>query len=94
MNQPAMLPAAPATVEVLSERLTQLSGGLASAEVPIEDTDWWLREAGAHLIRTTRLYSELAAWAASPVPNLSPAAVAPGSTPTPGRHRRHRTPPW
>jgi hypothetical protein len=36
MNRTGMLPAAMTALEVLSERLTQLSGGLVSAEAPIE----------------------------------------------------------
>jgi uncharacterized protein (TIGR03083 family) len=69
-----ILHAARGTVEQLGDQLADLLAHRPGVAEPVSPA-WTVRDAAAHLIGITGLYSELAAGAASPIPLLTPAAV-------------------
>jgi uncharacterized protein (TIGR03083 family) len=76
MESDELLPAARTAVEVLSDQVGTLLRELPSAEARIEGSEWSIRDAAAHLICLTTLYSELTEGAVSPINELTPAACA------------------
>ena len=76
MRSSRSLPDARTAVEVVSERLGELLHSQPTAQVPIEGSLWTVRDAAAHLVCTTTLYSELAAGAVSPITEFTPQAAA------------------
>jgi len=75
MDDTEILHAARGTVEQLGDRLADLLAGRPGVAEPVGPA-WTVREATAHLIGITGLYTELAAGATSPIPALTPIAVA------------------
>lgn len=62
-------------VEVLADRLAEMLCALPSTSAMVSP-EWTVRDAAAHLVTSTALYAELAAGAASPITELTPAALS------------------
>ena len=75
MDTTEILQGARMTVEGLADRVAETLAAQADAAGNV-GSEWTVRGAAAHLIGTTGLYAELASGGASPVPELTPRAVA------------------
>lgn len=75
MDTTEVLHGARLTVEGLAERLAEILAAREDASGSVSP-EWTVRDAAAHLVGTTGLYAELASGAASPIPELTPRAVA------------------
>ena len=86
MDTTEILHGARSTVEGLADRLAEILGAQADAAGKVS-SEWTVRDAAAHLVGTTGLYAELASGGASPIPELTPRAVAEYNAARTGRHR-------
>jgi uncharacterized protein (TIGR03083 family) len=75
MDDIHILHAGRATVEGLGDRLADVLEGQPAMAAAVSP-EWSARDAAAHLVATTAAYAELAAGGVSPIPELTPAAVA------------------
>jgi hypothetical protein len=75
MDTTEILHGARLTVEGLGDRLSEILVAKADATSNVS-SEWSIRDATAHLIGITGLYAELASGGASPIAELTPAAVA------------------
>lgn len=75
MDATEILHQARTAVEVLADRLADVLRALPTTTAMVS-TEWTVRDAAAHLVSSTALYAELAAGAASPIAELTPAAMS------------------
>ncbi|HEY7814632.1 MAG TPA: maleylpyruvate isomerase N-terminal domain-containing protein [Nakamurella sp.] len=75
MDTTEILHGARMTVEGLADRLAEILAAQADAAGKVS-SEWTVRDAAAHLVGTTGLYAELVSGGASPIPELTPSAVA------------------
>ena len=75
MDSTEILHNARLTVESLADRLAEIMADSADTASRVT-ADWTIRDAAAHLVGTTGLYVELISGGKSPIPELTPVAVA------------------
>ena len=75
MDTTEILHGARLTVEDLADRLIEILRAQADMRSKVS-SEWTVRDAAAHLIGTTGMYAELASGGSSPIPELTPRAIA------------------